>query len=190
MLEEKLKPAIHSRHCGLLSKGVLLHDNARPHAAAAIVTTIQKLQFETISHPLTVRTLLHLTIMHLARLRTHCKDEDFTATTRWRRRCISGFNNNQKLFFYWNTEARRKMWKVHCKGRWLCGKITCYLDLYIWCASQYNTICPYLLMSLLNTKFWICTFMSGLWWMHMPEQSYMLLVTHINLSHVFNVAFN
>jgi hypothetical protein len=33
-LEEKLKPAI--RNHGLLSKGVLLlHDNARPHTAAA-----------------------------------------------------------------------------------------------------------------------------------------------------------
>jgi hypothetical protein len=28
MLEEKLKPAIHSRHHGLLSKGIPLHDNA------------------------------------------------------------------------------------------------------------------------------------------------------------------
>jgi histone-lysine N-methyltransferase SETMAR len=51
MLEEKLKPAIHS-HCGLLSKGVLLlRDNARPHSAAATVTTIQKLKIETINYP-------------------------------------------------------------------------------------------------------------------------------------------
>jgi hypothetical protein len=58
MLEEKLKPAIHSRHLLLLSKGVLLlHDNARPRTAAATVTTIQKLKFETINLPITVKPL-------------------------------------------------------------------------------------------------------------------------------------
>jgi histone-lysine N-methyltransferase SETMAR len=51
MLEEKLKLAIHSHH-RLLSKNVLLlYDNVRPHTAAATVTTIQKLKFETINHP-------------------------------------------------------------------------------------------------------------------------------------------
>jgi hypothetical protein len=46
MLEEKLKPAIRSLCRGLLSKGVLLlHDNARPHNAAATVTSIQTLKF-------------------------------------------------------------------------------------------------------------------------------------------------
>jgi hypothetical protein len=54
MLEEKLEPAIRSSCCILLSKGVLLiHNNAQPHTAAAAVTTIQKLKFETINHPLT-----------------------------------------------------------------------------------------------------------------------------------------
>jgi hypothetical protein len=52
MLEEKPKPAIRSRCCGLLSKGtLLLRHNARPHNAAAIVTTLKKLKFETINHP-------------------------------------------------------------------------------------------------------------------------------------------
>jgi hypothetical protein len=88
-----------------LSKGVLLlHDNARPHTSAATVTTIQKVKFKTINPPPTVQTLPHLTIMCLARLRKHCNDEDFTATTRWRRQCISDFDNNKKLFFYWNSE--------------------------------------------------------------------------------------
>jgi hypothetical protein len=81
MLEEELKAAIRSRRRGLLSKGVL-HDNALPHTAAATVTTIQKLEFQNINHPLTVQTSLHPTVMCLARLRRHCEDEDFTATTR------------------------------------------------------------------------------------------------------------
>jgi hypothetical protein len=34
-----------------MSKGVLLHGNAQPHAATATVTTIQKLKSETINHP-------------------------------------------------------------------------------------------------------------------------------------------
>jgi hypothetical protein len=79
---------------------------------------------------MTVQTLRHLTIMCLARLRKHCEEEDFTATTRWRRRRISGFDNNQNpFFFYWITQACRNMWRVHCKGRWLHGKTTSYLPL-------------------------------------------------------------
>jgi hypothetical protein len=72
---------------------------------------------------ITVHTSLHPTVMCLARLRKHCEDEDFTTTTRWRRGSISGFDNKQKLlFFYRNTEACRKMWKVYCKERWPRGK--------------------------------------------------------------------
>jgi hypothetical protein len=87
-----------------LSKGFLLHGNARPHTAAATVTPIQKVKFETINPPPTVQTLSHLTIMCLAHLIKHCNDEDFRATTRWRRQCISDFENNNKLFFYLNSE--------------------------------------------------------------------------------------
>jgi hypothetical protein len=48
MLEEKLKPEIHSRRRGLLSKGILiLHENAWQHIAAATDTTIQKRKFTT-----------------------------------------------------------------------------------------------------------------------------------------------
>jgi hypothetical protein len=49
MMEDKLKIAIRNRCRGLLSKGVLLpHDNVQPHTAAATVTNIQELKFETI----------------------------------------------------------------------------------------------------------------------------------------------
>jgi histone-lysine N-methyltransferase SETMAR len=52
MLEEKLKPEIRSCRRGLLSKCVLLlRDKAQPHTAAATVTTVQKLKFETTNHP-------------------------------------------------------------------------------------------------------------------------------------------
>ena len=52
MLTDRLKPAIRSKHCGLLSKGVvLLHDSARPHTAAHTAETLRKLKFEVMAHP-------------------------------------------------------------------------------------------------------------------------------------------
>jgi histone-lysine N-methyltransferase SETMAR len=52
MLKDKLKPAIHGKRRGLLSKTVLLHhDNSQPHAAAATIKTTKKLNFELLPHP-------------------------------------------------------------------------------------------------------------------------------------------
>ncbi|BFZ02563.1 hypothetical protein BsWGS_05602 [Bradybaena similaris] len=50
--EDELKPAIRSRHRGLLSRGVLiLHDNAHPHTATAILDTIKRLRSQILEHP-------------------------------------------------------------------------------------------------------------------------------------------
>jgi len=52
LLRENLKPAIRQKRRGLLTMGVcLLHENARPHTAAATVSTIEELRFECIPHP-------------------------------------------------------------------------------------------------------------------------------------------
>jgi hypothetical protein len=69
--------------------------------------------------------------------RFHSDDEVKKAVHFWLRQ------QAKTLFFYWDTEACQKMWKVYCKGQWLHGKITPYLDLYIWSSFQCNAICPY-----------------------------------------------
>jgi histone-lysine N-methyltransferase SETMAR len=52
LLQDQLKPTIRHKRRGLLSKGVLLlHDNAWPHTATAMVQTVQWLGFELLPHP-------------------------------------------------------------------------------------------------------------------------------------------
>jgi len=53
VLEEEMKPAIHSKHRRMVTSGFGLHrDNAQPHtAAAATIEIIQKLKFKLLSHP-------------------------------------------------------------------------------------------------------------------------------------------
>jgi histone-lysine N-methyltransferase SETMAR len=51
LLQDQLKPAIHHKQWGLLSKGVpLLHNNARLHTATATVQTVRWLGFELLPH--------------------------------------------------------------------------------------------------------------------------------------------
>jgi histone-lysine N-methyltransferase SETMAR len=53
LLVNHLKPAVIFKHCGLLTTGVLLlHDNARPHTAYAMVAKIKDFHFECLHHPL------------------------------------------------------------------------------------------------------------------------------------------
>ena len=51
MLTDRLKPVIRSKRRGLLSKGVLLHDNARAHSDAPTVETLRKSKFDIMTHP-------------------------------------------------------------------------------------------------------------------------------------------
>jgi hypothetical protein len=75
--------------------------------------------------------------------RRFCSDDKVKETVHF---CLQ--HQAKTFFFLLEYRSLLKMWKVHCKGWWLCGKITSHLDLYIWCASQYDAICPYLLKSL------------------------------------------
>ena len=51
MLTDRLKPANRSKLRLLLSKRVVLHDNARPHTAAHSAETLRKLKIEVMAHP-------------------------------------------------------------------------------------------------------------------------------------------
>ena len=51
ILRENLKPVIRQKRRGLLTTVVcLLHENAKPHTAAATLSIIQELRFESIPH--------------------------------------------------------------------------------------------------------------------------------------------
>ena len=52
MLQRELKPAIRPKRRGKLSKEILLlHENARPHAAAHTLETLKQLKWEAMEHP-------------------------------------------------------------------------------------------------------------------------------------------
>jgi len=52
MLQRELKPAIHSKRRGKLSKEILLlHDNVRLHTAAHTLETLKQLKWEAMEHP-------------------------------------------------------------------------------------------------------------------------------------------
>ena len=51
MPTDRLKPAIPSKHRGLLSKDVLFHDNSRPQNAAHTAETLRILKFQVMVHP-------------------------------------------------------------------------------------------------------------------------------------------
>jgi histone-lysine N-methyltransferase SETMAR len=104
MLEEKLKPAVGSHHRGLLSKGVLpLHDNARPH-------TIQKLKFESISHPPYSPDLTPSDYCVFGTLKEALQGRRFHSNDEMKEMVLFWLQKQPKsLFFYWNTESYRNI---------------------------------------------------------------------------------
>jgi hypothetical protein len=67
MLADELKPAIHGKRRGTLSKGVVLHhDNAWPHTAAT-TEIILKLKLKFVPHPAYSPDLTHLITIFLYR---------------------------------------------------------------------------------------------------------------------------
>jgi hypothetical protein len=100
MLEERLKPAVRSRRRGLLSKGTLLVQyNARPHTGAAEVTTIQKLKFETRSHPSYSPDLAPSDYHVFGTRKEALRGRRFHSDDEMKKAVHSVFDNKQKLFF-------------------------------------------------------------------------------------------
>jgi histone-lysine N-methyltransferase SETMAR len=82
---------------GLLSKTVLLHyDNARPHATAATIKTIQKLNFELLPHPLYSPDLAPSDYHLSSSLKKALQGRRFRSDEVMR--CTLGFAINQKHF--------------------------------------------------------------------------------------------
>jgi histone-lysine N-methyltransferase SETMAR len=95
ILEEKLKPAIRSHH----QKGiVLLHDNAQQHTAAAAITIIQKLKFETINHPTYSLDLVPSDYHVFGTLKETLRGKRFHSNDKVKEMVHSGFDNTQNPF--------------------------------------------------------------------------------------------
>ena len=78
MLVNELKSAIRSKRRGLLSKRVLLlHANARPHAAARTVDTLRALKFEVLKHPPYGPDLAPSDFHLFGPLKEHLRDQKF-----------------------------------------------------------------------------------------------------------------
>ena len=84
MLVNKVKPAIQSKHRGLLSKRVLLlHNNACPHTALHTVGTLRALKFEVLKHlPYSPDSWHHKTSICLDLWKNVCGARSFQMTTR------------------------------------------------------------------------------------------------------------
>ena len=48
---QELRRAIQNKRCGMLSAGILLHDNARPHRARRSTHLLQEFRWEVFNHP-------------------------------------------------------------------------------------------------------------------------------------------
>jgi histone-lysine N-methyltransferase SETMAR len=103
MLKNKLKPAIRSKWRGLLSKTVLLHhDNARTHAAAATVETIQKLNFELLPHPVYSPDLAPSDYRLFGSLKKHCGDVGLEVMKKSNTRCKHlALRPTKNIFLSW-----------------------------------------------------------------------------------------
>jgi hypothetical protein len=110
MLEKKVEPPLCSRCRGLLSKGVLLlRENARLHTAAATVTTIQKLKFEMINHPLYSPDLAQSHYHVFGILKEALQGRRFHSDSEVKEMVHFWLQQQAKTFFYWDAEACRKM---------------------------------------------------------------------------------
>ena len=119
MLANNLKPAVHTKRQGLLSKKVLLlHDNARPHTASHTVETINHLGFEVLNTLPTAQISPLPTTISLDHSKMHY-EVNFLWTKMCGKRCINGCATNRKP-----SQACGPLDQVHRKGRRLCRKMT------------------------------------------------------------------
>ena len=125
MLVNELKPAIRSKHRGILSKRVLLcHDNARPNTAAHTADKLRARKFGVLKHPPYGPDLAPLDFHFFGPMKEHLQGQKFADDNEVMEAVQSWFKATPKSFFYrGHPQACGQVDKVCCEAGGLCRKI-------------------------------------------------------------------
>ena len=123
LLQNHLRPAIHRKHRGLLSKGACLRQhNARPHTANATTMILQRMKFEVLPHPLIPQTWRRLIFICLGHWKMQIQ-------LGWRCPVSNAWvaqGPTTRVLFFWHPSAGFPLAQVQWTAGGLCWTVSRY----------------------------------------------------------------